>query len=184
MDKQQESVHAVYYGSDGAKTRSLLRRLEALGLIGQVAAQLFRAQKYSSRAKVYRGGIWRSSGKRTSYSYLANDRKSKVLDDLCSLLSLSAHDFRWGWKDDSAQRHATHVLCVDLPNGQVSFHSPTRFDGPNYSGDWNRERGSERRIIEFCQYLLDGLPADKGSETKFLCTRNALESSPTERTVE
>lgn len=183
MDKQQESVHAVYYGSDGAKTRSLLRRLESFGLIGKIAAQLFRAQKYSSRAEDYRGCIRRSSGKRTSFSYLANDKKRKALNDICSSLSQSAHDLRWGWGYDSAQSDANHVLIIDLPNGQVSFLLPTRCDGPDYPSNWKRVRGSERRIIEFCQRFLDEA-SETESEPKFRCTNEALESPQNRSAIE
>jgi hypothetical protein len=183
MDKQQESVHAVYYGSDGAKTRSLLRRLESLGLIGQIAAQLFRTQKYSSRAKTYRGGIRHSSGERTSYKELAYDGKEKALQGLCSVLSKIGHELIWGWKEDPVQKHAKFVLYVNLPQGQVSFHSPIRLDGPDYPKEWDGERGSERRIIEFCQRLLEH-PEATESESKFRCTNEALESPQIRRTIE
>jgi hypothetical protein len=156
MDKKI-SVRSVYYGSDGARTRSLLRQLESLGLIGRIAAQLFRTQKYSSRAKSYRGGIRHASGKRTSYRELAYGGKEKALQGLSDVLSLPGHGITWGWKEDPNQKHAKFVLYVDLPNGQVSFHSPLRLNGPKYPSEWDGERGSERRIIEFCQSLTEQL---------------------------
>ena len=49
------SARDVYELSDGALTVAYYRRLCALGLIGVIAMNLFRAQKTSSRAKAYRG---------------------------------------------------------------------------------------------------------------------------------
>ena len=56
---------------------------------------------------------------------------------------------------DEVQSFNMHVLYVDLPNGQVSFHSPERFDGPDYLGEWDGLRMSEERIIQFCQEVFD-----------------------------
>lgn len=172
---KQITVHSIYYGSDGAKTRSLLRRLESLGLSGRVAAQLFRAQKYSSRAKVYRGGIRHASGERTSYRDLAYGGKEKALQGLCNVLLQHGHGLIWGWKEDLVQKHAKFLLYVDLPQGQVSFHSPTRLEGPDYPRDWDGERGSERRIIDFCQSLSESTATE--SHPKFSCTTESLENS-------
>jgi len=154
MDKQTISVRSIFYGSDGSKTRSLLRQLEARGWLGQVAAQLFRAQKYSSRAKVYRGGVRGSSDEFLPFRDLAYKNKEKAMIGLCSLLSANDHEIKWGWRDDPSQPFAKHVLYVDLPNGQVSFHALSRLRGPDYHGQWDGSRGSERRIIEFCQSIL------------------------------
>jgi hypothetical protein len=49
-------VALVYEGSNGDATRVLYARLEALGPIGAIAVNVFRAHKSSARAKVYRGG--------------------------------------------------------------------------------------------------------------------------------
>lgn len=183
MDKKI-SVRSVYYGSDAAKTRSLLRTLESLGLIGRIAAQLFRAQKYSTRAKSYRGGIRHASGKRTSFRTIAYGSKETALDNLCSVLARPGHGLVWGWKEDAHQRHAKHVIYIDLPNGQVSFHSPHRLAGPEYPGNWDGDRASEQRIIEFCQNILSPLHSVIGANAKLVCTWDALENSTYEGTVE
>jgi hypothetical protein len=49
----------IYAGSDGEATKRLYAELEALGLVGVIAMNLFRACKASARAKVYRGGGYR-----------------------------------------------------------------------------------------------------------------------------
>ncbi len=145
-----DSASDIYYGSNGAATRSFLRQLESTGQLGRIAAQLFRAQKASSRAKKYRGGIRRSNGSRTSYRSLSYDRKGESLDRLCQLLDADDCGLQWGWGLDEKQPHNKHVLYVELPQGQVSFHSAERYAGPEYLGEWDGEHGSETRIIEFC----------------------------------
>lgn len=62
----------VYAGSDGELTKRYYSELETKGPIGLVAMNLFRAQKCSARAKVYRGGV-RGRG---SYKSMAYERKS------------------------------------------------------------------------------------------------------------
>lgn len=70
---------------------------------------------------------------------------------MSDVLNADPQGLRWGWKPDPTQRHAKFVLSVDLPNGQVSFHSPVRHVGPDYEGEWDGER-----IIEFCESVLGG----------------------------
>lgn len=139
------SAREAFRGSDGADTKGFHRRLEKLGFDGAVAAALFRCQKASRRAKAYRG----------EYSDLSYQRKAEALDKVCDLLSEN-ENFKWGWKHDPAQDYASWVLYVDLPQGQVSFHSPHRGSGPNYEGDWDRQRASEDRILAYCDELLEG----------------------------
>lgn len=55
----------VFEGSDGELTKTYYAELSKRGPIGEVAMNLFRAQKCSERAKVYRGGI---RGKGPDYS--------------------------------------------------------------------------------------------------------------------
>ena len=38
----------------------------------------------------------------------------------------------WGWKQDPATINYPWVLYVDLPTGQVSYHSQFRGEGPDY----------------------------------------------------
>lgn len=142
----------VYTGSDGVVTRAYYRELAQLGPIGLVALNLFRAQKCSTRAKVYRGGI-RGRG---SFRSMAYERKTWSMEQLVEILQKHANELHisWGWKIDPAVPfglRSSWVLYVDLPQqGQVSFHSPTRFSGPDYPGDWDHQRASEVRILQFC----------------------------------
>lgn len=140
---------AIYEGSDGEATKALFERLGLLGPAGTVAVKLFRAQKASARAKIYRGGR-RGSWKRQAY-----DRKGWALDQLCGVLAEhgEALGIVWGWGVDEAQEAHRHVLYVDLPNGQVSFHSGWRGDGPFYLGAWDGQRG--RSPSRICRYVAD-----------------------------
>jgi len=133
-------VQAVFEGADSARTRRVLRNLEQIGLLGRVAAQLFRTQKSSGRAKVYRG----------DYAHYAYHRKGEFLKQLCELLS-QQKQLAWGWGTDveMAENGPCHVLYVDLPKGQASFHSFERWDGPDYTGDWDGTHESESNIIDF-----------------------------------
>ena len=137
----------VYEGSDGALTRRFLLDLEKRGPAGCVAALLFRAQKSSRRAKMY--GM-------TSYRGLAYDRKGESLKELTAALAEhgAALGITFGWGRDERSFNPW-VLYVELSElGQVSFHSPERYDGPDYPGEWDGRRASEERIINFCQEVL------------------------------
>ena len=144
------TVMEIYRASNGAATKALYADLQAMRGLGPVAMNLFRAQKCSERAKKYRGGI---PGK-GSYRDMAYERKNWSLEQLCAALKTSS--LQWGWKKDPAQPFHSWVLYVDLPTGQVSFHSRDRYAGPDYPGDWDGIRGiSPQRIILFCQRVLD-----------------------------
>lgn len=138
----------IYKGSNGEATKAFYQKLEALGPIGLVAINLFRAQKCSSRAKEYS----------RRYKGDAYDRKNWSMRNLCDILTKHAAELNlvWGWKVDPAQEFHKWVLYVDLPTGQVSFHSATRMDGPDYPGDWDLCHLSAERIIVWVQSLLDG----------------------------
>ncbi|MEQ8667583.1 MAG: hypothetical protein RIC12_00335 [Pirellulales bacterium] len=141
----------VMDGSQSSKTRAFYRRLEKLGRRGRVAAQLFRSQKTSSRAKKYRGGL-----ATISYSELSYRRKGDSLEKLCELLKEDSLDMDWGGAWDPDQDYAPYILYVDLPQGQISFHSISRFSGPDYSTPWDGKHASEDRIVEFAQTVVDG----------------------------
>lgn len=142
------NVHAIYEGSDGDATKEMYARLEALGPVGVVAVNLFRAQKCSSRAKVYRG---------RGYKRDAYDRKNWALGNLAAALQLSAEPLglRWGWARDAKQPVHCWVLYVDLPTGQVSFHAATRGNGPDYSGQWDGRHDSAGRVVAWVHRLLN-----------------------------
>lgn len=123
-------VVRAYSGSDGEATKALYDELTALGPAGLVATNLFRAHKSSIRAKVYRRG----SSRRAAY-----DRKDWSIENLAIALSEHAEAFGvpWGWGIDDKQPFHKLVLYVDLPTGQVSFHTATRYRGPDYPGTWD-----------------------------------------------
>lgn len=138
------SAWDVFNGSDGRLTVAFYRRLQSVGPIGKIAMNLFRAQKTSSRAKVYR------ARKYTASSY---DVKNYSLQELSN--SLSESTLRYGWKLDPCTPGYEWVLYVELPTGQVSFHSASRLAGPSYTGDWDGARGtSVQRILSFVDSVL------------------------------
>lgn len=146
-------VRAVYDGSDGEATKALYARLEACGPLGVVATNLFRAMKTSARAKRYRGG----NGK-GRYRDQAYETKQWSIDNLCrELVANDGLALSWGWGRDERAIGFEDVLYVDLPTGQVSFHSERRRDGPDYPGDWDgaREIGGAR-VCAFCADVLAG----------------------------
>jgi hypothetical protein len=150
-----QSLEAVriWYGSDGKATSRLYNALTKLGPAGEVAVALFRANKCSARAKLYRGGI-RGRG---SYKSMAYERKDWSIGELCRLLEEHARALGivWGWKADEAQEWHTWVIYVELPNfGQVSFHTSERGRGPAYVGEWDGKRASTERICAFCNAML------------------------------
>jgi hypothetical protein len=117
---------------------------------------LFRAQKASARAKVYRGGV-RGQG---SFKSMAYEKKNWSLGNLTDMLA--QHGDRlglcWGWQRDAqaALVGDPHewVLYVDTPCGQVSFHSATRLKGPDYPYAWDGVvNASVGRIIRWCEQL-------------------------------
>ena len=148
MSEHIEYVAKVYAGSDGDITRALYDRLTALGPAGIIATNLFRAKKTSSRAKVYR----RRAHKERSY-----DTKQWAMGNLARVLTEHAEalDISWGWANDPEQAFHAIVLYVDLPTGQVSFHTNVRGIGPDYHGHWDGMRGTAAdRILRWCARLL------------------------------
>jgi hypothetical protein len=144
------NAYQVYRGSDGALTRRFYSELGKRGPLGVVAVNLFRAQKCSRRAKKYGP---------TAYRGIAYDRKGWSLKHLCDLLQEHGKEFgiTFGWGRDEGEPYNKNVLYVDISEiGQVSFHSPERYSGPDYPGEWDGRRASEERIIAFCQRILTG----------------------------
>jgi hypothetical protein len=141
----------VFEGSDGEATRALYGRLEGHGPIGQVAMNLFRACKTSQRAKAYRGRRYRGA---------AYDTKQYSLDLLCAHLVDHAAAIgvsSWAWGLDPEQPVHRDVLYIDLPTGQVSFHTGQRGRGPDYPGAWDGVRdGKAHRVRRGTAGILDG----------------------------
>lgn len=149
------TVREIYDGSNGDATMALYKRLDALGPAGTIALNLFRAQKNSSRAKVYRGGL---PGK-GSYKRMAYDRKNWAITNLTHVLDATAASLgiRWGWHRDDKTPGFEWVLYVDIPTGQCSFHTNHRGLGPDYPGQWDGLNGAaHHRIVEWCEQLLAG----------------------------
>jgi hypothetical protein len=143
----------VYLGSDGEVTKRFYAELEKFGPLGLVAMNLFRARKCSERAKKYRGGNAHGRFKAQAY-----ERKQWSMGLLCEVLAQhgEALGFRWGWREDPRQHYVPWVLYVDIPQGQVSFHSPARGGGPDYTRPWDGQiDASPDRIIWFCNAVLD-----------------------------
>lgn len=145
-------VTRVYKGSDGDATRQLYARLGGFGIAGEIAVNLFRAQKCSERAKAYRGRGYRGA---------AYERKQWSMDNLCKALAqhAAALAIAWGWGIDDKTPFYPHVLYIDLPTGQVRFHSPTRGHGPDYPDRWDGVPDvSADRILRWVSRVLEGRP--------------------------
>ncbi len=102
----------VYVGSDGELTKRYYSELEKRGPLGMVAVNLFRAQKTSTRAKLYRGRQFRSA---------AYDTKSWSMQNLVEILG-KVGGFPYGWKPDPATPFGdapSWVLYVELPQGAM-----------------------------------------------------------------
>jgi hypothetical protein len=134
------TIQSVYRGSDGRQTLALYGELGKLGPAGAIAINLFRACKCSERAKAYRRG----PGHKTA----AYERKDWSIGNLAKVLQneqlIAALGLRWGWGLDDALKAEGdphhHIIYVDLPEGQVSFHTGTRGPGPDYAGHWDGTR--------------------------------------------
>lgn len=156
------NVLGIYVGSDGDATKALYADLEQLGPAGVVAINLFRACKASERAKVYRSGA-RGRG---SYRAMAYDKKQWSMEQLCrALAAWTKNPVLWGWGIDRRLKGRGaphyHVLYVDLPTGQVSFHTADRCSGPDYAGEWDGTvKQSPARICRWIDHLFNpGSPA-------------------------
>ena len=145
-------ILAVYQGSDGEATKTLYAKLLACGYAGVVAMNLFRACKASERAKVYRGSRYRGA---------AYDKKSWSIGNLCAALAERplSPAITWGWAIDERARSEGsphhHVIYIDVPTGQVSFHNGERGAGPGYAGEWDgAHKTAPDRICRWCADVL------------------------------
>jgi hypothetical protein len=140
----------VFTQSDGDVTKAYYATMNAKGIFGQLAVALFRAQKRSTAAKKYRKGAWR----RDAYSV-----KNWSLSEVCRVLdAMQAFELSpiWGWKRDPQTTAFEWVLYCELPDGQASFHSPERLNGPDFKGEWKPIPCSEESILKFCDSIWDG----------------------------
>lgn len=140
----------IFEGSNGDDTKELYAVLEKLGPVGFIAMNLFRACKCSGRAKVYKG---RGSAQWKGNAY---DRKNWSLANLCFILAAHAEPLgiRWGWKEDAEQEFHRWVLYVEIPTGQVSFHSEKAMCDVRFAGDWDGKHQSAPRIVAWVTQVL------------------------------
>lgn len=132
----------VFSQNDGEVTKAYYAQMNALGARGELAVALFRAQKRSTAAKSYRGG----RNRRAAY-----DVKNWSIGEVCRILmQYPSLNLVWGWQRDPLTPGYEWVLYVDLPTGQVSFHSADRLSGPDYLGSWDHKKESCERILAFC----------------------------------
>lgn len=146
------TVLEIYEGSNGDATKGLFNELQLLGPAGELAINLFRAQKASARAKVYRGG-------RRGFKGVAYDKKGWAIGNICDALTThgAVLGMRWGWQPDPATEGYPWVIYVDLPTGQVSFHAASRGKGPDYDIAWDGHVGaSAGRVVRYIETLLEG----------------------------
>jgi hypothetical protein len=143
---------SAYMGSNGDVTRALYDHLKGLGPLGELAVNLMRATKSSERAKVYRRG----NSTRAAY-----DTKQWALANICRTLAKEAFAEipTWGWGTDVQKFEAGdphyHVLYVDLPTGQASWHTDFRCEGPDYPGERDGMRGVQvNRVLRFVGRVL------------------------------
>ncbi len=144
------TAREVYEASDGKLTVAYYRRLCSAGPVGIIAMNLMRAQKTSSRAKVYRGRQYRNASYET---------KNYSLDQLCVALEKDACGIKWGFGRDESTPHFSWVVYAELPGvGQISFHTDHRGNSrrwPDYEGTWDGAKGmSEPKILDFCDAVL------------------------------
>ena len=131
----------VFNQQDGDVTKRYYAEMNAKGILGQLAVALFRAQKRSIAAKKYRKG---------KFTRAAYDVKNWSLSEICRIMKLSDNAFLWGWKEDPNTPGYPWVLYLDSPQGQISFHSPDRLEGPDYPKEWDGMRMSKQRVLKFC----------------------------------
>lgn len=137
----------VFNQQDGDVTKSYYARLNNISLEGELAVALFRAQKRSTAAKKYRG---------RKFTRGAYDVKNWSLGEICRIakqLNSIGNAIVWGWKRDPNTPGYEWVLYVNLPTGQCSFHSATRLDGPDFTGEWDSRIESRTAICRFCDTI-------------------------------
>lgn len=138
----------IFRQSNGEVTKAYYAELAKRGPLGEVAVALFRAQKTSTRAKKYS----------PKYRRMAYETKSWSIDQVALALAKVPKPMRHGWKQDPKTvfgDEPSWVFYLELPHGQVSFHSPSRGAGPDYAGDWDQEHRSEERILAFCDQVMN-----------------------------
>jgi hypothetical protein len=135
----------VFAQNNGNTTKAYYGELAKCGHAGELAVALFRAQKRSSAAKKYRGSRFRSD---------AYDVKNWSMSEITRLLQKDNLGMAWGWGYDENTPNFEHVLYVELPSGQCSFHSAERLNGPAYARGWDGFHMSKEHILRFCDAVM------------------------------
>src|ERR1035437_7990371 len=73
-------------------------------------------------------------------------KKNNAIHEACILARNTKTGFGWG--NDPQCFSYPRVVYFDLPTGQVSFHTPSRGDGPDYGGQWDCKDASHYRIYQ------------------------------------
>jgi hypothetical protein len=92
---------------------------------------------------------------------MAYERKQWSIDNLCTALTEHAEKIGlvWGWGDDPKEPVHSAVLYIDLPQGQVSFHTYPGAMGPKYEKPLDGVHGaSETRVCRYVAQILSGEP--------------------------
>lgn len=145
-------VGGAFHDNDGARTKALYDKLFAIGPAGGIAVNLLRIAKNSrgGKKKTYSG-----RGRRSAY-----DSKDWAIGELCRALvsHADALGIVWGWGYDAKAIAYEHVLYVELPDhGQVSFHTHSRREGPDYAGQWDGVKDvCAARVIGWAQFIFNG----------------------------
>lgn len=135
----------------------MLNQLRLHGRVGMIGAALLNCQKESSNAKKHLKGHAGAIQSRR----LSRERYQQKHQAMAALqVHLKEYQtFNWGWAPDPnpSKSSAVHVLYVDLPTGQVGFHS-TQMLGRNakvYTGQWDGQNKNMERIFKFCEDILN-----------------------------
>lgn len=145
-------VIRTYQGSDAEATKALYAELEALGHMGLLATNVFRACKASERAKSYRGGD--SKGRFRAQAY---ERKRWAMEKIVETLAKQTElGIPWGWQKDPEEKIFSWVLYIETPTGQISFHTGLRGPGPTFPGVWDGlPRRAPDRVCRWAARLLN-----------------------------
>lgn len=155
MYKNHNKVSEALCTSNAPLSRRLCKELDSMGLMGELASLLFKAQKANEQAKSYRG---KAPVSRRPYGDYSKDRMQEMLKKASYLLDAHATTMgvSWGWSVDDKPNRPPWVFCIDLPTGQVVYRLPYRGIGPDYESGFGSEFSNDHRIAEFCAGVLDG----------------------------
>lgn len=153
-----ENINKVDYAfctSHAPASRGLCKELDAMGLMGQLASLLFKAEKARQYAKSYVG---LAPVSRRPYRDYSNDRMQEMLSKATRLLDAHAKTMgiAWGWVASNRPHYPPWMLCIDLPTGKVAFRLPRRRQGPDYVSESADDSRNSHYICDLCVGVLDG----------------------------